>query len=529
MIGGIHSHGRTKKDTRYLIAHLLKDKDVRIEFINSAASGLPEILRDMEISRDSTRADAAFMHMYLSPARHMTDVELRRAAKVVVSHLGGTEHQAALVYHGKDRRGGDGDRHLHIVLGRVGPEGEMLPHGFDVIKMETAVRIAEYELGEQPTLGRHHASAVQWLQKNGREDVASRLIEAFGEDPEKPKSMASPGKRKELERLGINTSVARDQVQAAWTLSDSPKSFAAALAEVGLTAEPGRKDGVWIVKAGEVEIGSLDRIIKDAKRKEISQKMKGYENATTPPTPTGNQTPFNPADPDDDNSNAPTPTIPNSPAGNDRQDPTPEKREIEGTKDYVTTTKEPEPRHPDDRISRKGDQRRSVEAPTVIGPPTGEPSTGRILATHADVGVDSGNSGKHPAGDRGPVSPLRNQTLGHVRVEAHRLTRLDFSGLKSMAARIQQRAKALLARLKTPPSETEILKAHLRELQAKQVKPALHEMSREQLLAELRKPKTHNHAAKTDRQDDGKPRSLERKLEYKPSVHKKTETDKDKK
>lgn len=283
MIGGIGRHGRTGRDAKNLASHLLKDRGAAVEILNSAAPDLRAAMADMQLARDASRADSAFLHAYLSPSRDMSRDELRQAAQVVLRHFGAEDHQAALVFHDKPRRSGEGNSHVHIVVGRVGPDGQVLPAGFEKIRLETACRIIEHDLKEQPTLGRHHASAVKWCRKNGREDVARWLETAYGRHPSKPTSVASPDKRQALERQGVVLGTVRETVVAAWTASDSPKAFAAAMAAEGIQIAPGEKAGVFVVSVGGIEVGALDRIVKQ-KRREVAAKMEGFENVSAAET-----------------------------------------------------------------------------------------------------------------------------------------------------------------------------------------------------------------------------------------------------
>lgn len=277
MIGGIGRHGRTRRDSRNLAAHLLKEQSVAVEIVNSSAPDLRAVMADMELARDGSSADAAFLHIFISPSRDMSRDELRQAGELVLRHFGAEEHQAALVYHDKPRRGGEGGSHLHLVVGRIGLDGDVLPAGFEIIRMETAMRIAEFEMGEPATLGRHHASGIRWLRANGREDVADWLEAAHGPNPDKPSSAASPSKRQALARRGVELADAADIVRSAWTASDGGRSFAAALRAEGLDVVPGQKADVFVVRYGDVEIGALDRIVK-LKRREVAARMEGYDN-----------------------------------------------------------------------------------------------------------------------------------------------------------------------------------------------------------------------------------------------------------
>lgn len=279
MIGGITQHGRTKKDSGNLIRHLLKEDGLHVELLNSAAPDLHSIVSDMELGRDGSKADAAFLHMYISPSRNMTREEMMRAADITLEHFGASDHQAAIVFHNKPRIAGEGENHIHIVVGRVGPDGTVLPSGFDKIRMETAMRLVEFELGENPTLGRHTASGIRWMRKNGHEKAADWLSGFYGENPEKPKSAITASSRQMLERKNISVSEIRETVLAAWNRSDDTRSFMAAMNDVGLSIDAGKKKDVFIVRHGDTEIGSLDRLLKQ-KRGDIAAKMGEFKHDT---------------------------------------------------------------------------------------------------------------------------------------------------------------------------------------------------------------------------------------------------------
>jgi len=278
MIGQAVKHGRTVKDARNLSAHLRKDEGARIEMLNSAASSMDEAMSDMMIARDGSRAKDAFLHLSISPSRDMSDDELRQVAGIVARHFGAEDHQAALVFHDKDRASGKGNRHAHLVLGKVGPDGQVIPAGFEKIRMETAMRIAEFEMGEPATLGRHHTSSIKWLRENGRQDVADWLDLAHGPTPEKPTSPASPAKRQMIQRKAVtDLATVTGTVRSAWERSDNPQAFAAALSESGFEVAPGQKAGVFIVSKDGVEVGALDRLLKE-KRRDVAQRMEGFEH-----------------------------------------------------------------------------------------------------------------------------------------------------------------------------------------------------------------------------------------------------------
>lgn len=288
MIGQVTPHGRTGQDGRNLVGHVIgKEPSARVEIMNSLGADLPDVIREMEIMRDGTRAESAYLHIVLSPGSALDDDGIRKAAQIVMKHFDAEDHPAALVFHDKERRGGQGDRHAHLVLGRVGPDGKPLVSGFEKIRLETAIRICEFELGEAPVLGEHFASSVRWLRKNDRVEIADWLESVHGADPDRPRSAASPSKRQALERQGLDLSAARESVKAAWSAADGVAAFHAAMSENGLSAVPGDKPGVWIVRAGDVEVGALDRILGE-KRKAVAERMQkeGKKNDADSPAQT---------------------------------------------------------------------------------------------------------------------------------------------------------------------------------------------------------------------------------------------------
>jgi hypothetical protein len=206
--------------------------------------------------RDASSADAAALHIYISPFRKMTDAELERAAEIIIRHFGAEGHPAVLVFHNKERRNGSGSRHAHLVLGRVSPEGGVIESGFEKIKVETAARIIEFELDEPAMLGRHHKSIVNWLNNHGREDVADWLVGYHGNNPEKPISAASPRKRRKLDRIGIDLSLVRTEIREAWKTGGTN-----AVKKAGYQISKGTKSGILIVSKDGDEIGSLNRLV----------------------------------------------------------------------------------------------------------------------------------------------------------------------------------------------------------------------------------------------------------------------------
>lgn len=284
MIGNVVSHGRSGRDARNLASHLLKtemNERIAVRVDNMLSIDLPASLRDMQLMRDGTKADAAFLHISISPGRQMTDAELHLAGDIVLRHLGMAENGCARVLHDKPRVAGEGGTHLHLVVARVGPDGLVARAGLDKIKVETACRLAEYELGEAPTLGRHHGSALRYFER-ARPEVAAWLTAGLGPQPDRPRSAVTPDQRRVLDRKGVDFRDVREVVKEAWARSDGPQALHAALAEQGLSVVAGDKPGAWIVRRGDEFVGALDRLAKQ-KRADVSAFMEKQHVADTRP------------------------------------------------------------------------------------------------------------------------------------------------------------------------------------------------------------------------------------------------------
>lgn len=275
MIGNVVSHGRTVRDVRNLISHLLKtevNERVVVRVDNMLAGDLPAALRDMQLMRDGTKADAAFLHISVSPSTQMSDEEAHRAGDIVLNHLGMAEHGCARVLHNKPRVAGTGGTHLHLIVARVGPDGAVARAGLDKINVETACRVAEFELGETPTLGRHYRSSLRYFEKF-RPEVAAWLAANLGPQPVLPRSAVSPDQRRVLDRKCIDFRDAREVVREAWARSNGPQDLCAALLQQGLSVVAGDKQGAWIVQRNGEFVGALDRLAR-AMRTEVSEFMK---------------------------------------------------------------------------------------------------------------------------------------------------------------------------------------------------------------------------------------------------------------
>lgn len=255
-------HGRTRRDTRYLLAHLSRQTDQRARVVSIAApvAAASEALDYMQALRDGSRASVAFHHISLSPAVPLTDDQRDEAVSRILAALGAEDHAHVLWEHsGKPRHGAAVDTHYHIVVAHVGPDGRALDDGRSFVRLEAVARALEADFDHDLTPTRRAAGVAAELERTGRPDVAARVR---GEaPPEPPQAAMSSRQRARAERHGINLPDVRTTVREAWSRSDGPTALRAALAESGLGIAQGDKPGVWLVTTEDGQtLGALDRL-----------------------------------------------------------------------------------------------------------------------------------------------------------------------------------------------------------------------------------------------------------------------------
>lgn len=277
-------HGRTSRDVRNLKAHLTKSvgQVARVVAIgNVPLSDADAALAYMEAMRDGSRATVSMHHVAISPLHRLDGEQLDETVRRILAAMGAEDHAWVLWEHdGKARSERAADQHFHLVVGHIGPDGKALDDGWSYLHLEAAARSLEHDFGEPLTASRKTISVAAILRGNGRHDVADRLVPP----DEPPRSATSSARRAAAARAGVDLPKAQAAVRAAWTAADSPAAFRAAIAEQGFDVAEGRKPGVFVVSAGDAEIGALDRIVK-LKRAVVAQRMKELDHAAADPAP----------------------------------------------------------------------------------------------------------------------------------------------------------------------------------------------------------------------------------------------------
>lgn len=261
-------HGRTRRDARYLLAHLSRQDVQRSRVVHVGAPVADEraALDYMQALRDGSRATVAFHHLSLSPGQSLTDGQRDEAVRRVLAAMGAEDHAHVVWEHAeKPRRGCDVDAHYHVVVSHIGPDGKALDDGRSYVRLEAVARSLEADFGHEIIPGRRTAAVAAELERQGRPDVAARVR---GEaPPELPASAMSSRQRARAERRGVSLPDVRVAVRQAWEASDSRAALHAALAEHGLGVAPGDKAGVWIVTGPDgMTLGALDRLAGERRR-----------------------------------------------------------------------------------------------------------------------------------------------------------------------------------------------------------------------------------------------------------------------
>lgn len=271
-------HGRTKRDTKNLVAHLRKEigQTSRVVKIgNAVLSNVDDAVRYMEMMRDGSFATVAMHHITISPVRCMSPEQIDETVRRILAAFGAEDHPYVLFEHdGKARSAKAADQHFHLILGHIGPDGKAIRDSGSFRKLEAVARSIEADIGEELTHSRRTAAVAAELRAMGRDDVANTL-QAPGE---LPKSAMSSTTHAVATRAGVDLPGMQASVRAAWSSSDNAAAFRNAIAEQGLEIRPGKKPGVFVIVAiGDVEIGALDRIVRQ-RRAAVAARMEEEEN-----------------------------------------------------------------------------------------------------------------------------------------------------------------------------------------------------------------------------------------------------------
>lgn len=272
-------HGRTGRDVKNLLAHLNKQlhqtaRVIRIDGV--PVSNADDAMKYMQAMRDASHATVACHHISISPRIRLTDEQVNEAVQRILAALGAEDHAYVLWQHSDKARATTDitDEHYHLVVSHIGPDGRALRDSMSFVRLEAAARSLEVDFGEDLTPSRMTKSVVKELRRIGRDDVADMLTVL----PSSPTSSMSSKTRAKADRQGLDLPEAQAAVHTAWTTSDSPAAFRAALADSGFEIANGKRPGVFVITKNGIDVGALDRIVKEKRAAVAARMMKEEEN-----------------------------------------------------------------------------------------------------------------------------------------------------------------------------------------------------------------------------------------------------------
>jgi hypothetical protein len=268
MIMTYAKHGRSARDSANLIVHLGKPENIVVKILaigGSVATDLPGVIADMELLRDGSGAKSAYHHLSFSPSIDYTEEQLLFTAEALRAEFdpSGTRPWIAILHLKPRENSEQGDLHGHLVIGHVDGDGRALKDGRSRIRSEVVARTVEHNFNEYPVRSRHQKTVCKILRERNLDAVADRIVAAYGDDPELPKSAYGSKSRQAAERVGLKLPVAKGAIDNAWTSTQELGAFENALDKLGYRIQPGKKKNVWIVvDAAGRSIGALDRLLK---------------------------------------------------------------------------------------------------------------------------------------------------------------------------------------------------------------------------------------------------------------------------
>lgn len=278
MIITTRRHGRTRRDIRRLVDHLNKQASQTSEVVtigNVALSHVDDVMSYMQVMRDASRALVSCHHLSISPRKRLTDEQRDDAVRRILVAMGAEDHAYVLWQHsGKMRADANVvDTHYHLVISHIGPDGRALSDRRSFVQMEATARTMEVDFGEPITHSRKTRSVCAELRRMGRDDVAAVLTAPS----EPPKSATSSRSRARADRQGLDIAKAQAAVRAAWATCDSVAAFKKVLQNEGFEIVLGTKPSVFLVVSSGLEVGALDRIVRQ-RRVIVAARMREEED-----------------------------------------------------------------------------------------------------------------------------------------------------------------------------------------------------------------------------------------------------------
>lgn len=269
----------TTGSAKRIIDHLLRGADNdRVTLLRGGARDIRDAWAD---ARVHDKANALRLWS-LSPAVATSREEALAALDDIAKEFGLDPRRAIIVEHEKDRADPTAFHvHWHMCAGEVDPiTGKVLSSSHDHARHEFLARLVEHHLHHPFVLGAHTTAVLARMRRDGLTAAADALSHANGlqADTGPPKGAFSSIEHQVAKRRGVDLSEVQLMVTAAWKGSRSMTDLKAALSQVGLSMEPGRVEGEWIVPLPGVKPHSLRRLLR-MKKAAFGEQMEGLIDA----------------------------------------------------------------------------------------------------------------------------------------------------------------------------------------------------------------------------------------------------------
>lgn len=196
-----------------------------------------EALDDMAMMAwASPKTQNHLFHATLNPAVDMSADEWTAAWELYEREYGLQNLAYLEVTHIKKGR-----KHIHRVYERVQKNGKALKLSHTHRRNEKIARILEYEFGHPLTIGKHNRAVLNWLEREGRDDVITWMHAGHAHDAERPTAQMQYQDYQQQRRTKIEKAEVIAAVIEAYQTTDTGRGFEQALLEHNLILAKGYK------------------------------------------------------------------------------------------------------------------------------------------------------------------------------------------------------------------------------------------------------------------------------------------------
>ncbi|GEM15772.1 hypothetical protein [Gluconobacter oxydans] len=282
IIGATRIRVASKSGPHALIKHIFAGKD------NEAIAVLQGGRHMVQAAHEDAKAAGrtySNRHFSVSPEEATTRDQAQQVFRSIADEFGFDLADATVVEHHKARQDGQGyERHWHVIVPELRPDGTALDSKFMRARQEKLGRLAEIRLGHPITHGKHDKAVLKALERDSLPEAQAfadilRWRE-FGPGAGEPKSAYSSETHQILKRHGLSTPAIKAAISAAWATRSEEigLSFRGVLHHVGIDLVPGKRPGAWVAVVDGVEVTALHRLLK-VKSSEVESEMAAQRKA----------------------------------------------------------------------------------------------------------------------------------------------------------------------------------------------------------------------------------------------------------